>query len=358
MYILKQVNINSYRTSHHNLPEKGRKVHGKRGKHLQHLSYIPADILSSHHQKTVEVGTMEHYTCYLYSITASCCKTNDVRQDVFTSGQSTEAMQILPPSQDAQHINRSSYQFGTRRVGRWWIAEKIFIRPMFICKINRAEDCRLGEDDCVINFAGGTAGGVCSLHRVLLPVQAIRLSTKYTNGLGIGNVEFRGSEPAFAWRESGEPFRKNHPSVHPTEIRTSISPSSAVKLNTTGALANYATEAGSLEFKSRLSVLREKIAEEQAGEEDNEQNDDSPDKTSEEGAQRLWTVARLSLERPERVLYRQEMARHLHIMRGSQVLTHCEFMLPGNAQTSGKLPHLTMPEPSAERHPTRRPPLR
>ncbi|CAG2059549.1 unnamed protein product, partial [Timema podura] len=33
------------------------------------------------------------------------------------------------------------------------------------------------------------------------------------------------------------------PPVHPTEIRTSISPSSAVELNTTGALANYATEA-------------------------------------------------------------------------------------------------------------------
>nr|CAD7258480.1 unnamed protein product [Timema shepardi] len=32
--------------------------------------------------------------------------------------------------------------------------------------------------------------------------------------------------------------------VHPTEIRTAISPSSAVELNTTNALANYATEAG------------------------------------------------------------------------------------------------------------------
>nr|CAD7423126.1 unnamed protein product [Timema monikensis] len=32
--------------------------------------------------------------------------------------------------------------------------------------------------------------------------------------------------------------------VHPTEIRTSISPSSAVELNTTSGLANYATEAG------------------------------------------------------------------------------------------------------------------
>nr|CAD7606139.1 unnamed protein product [Timema genevievae] len=33
------------------------------------------------------------------------------------------------------------------------------------------------------------------------------------------------------------------PPVHLTEIRTSISPSSAVELNTTSALANYATEA-------------------------------------------------------------------------------------------------------------------
>nr|CAD7264395.1 unnamed protein product [Timema shepardi] len=36
---------------------------------------------------------------------------------------------------------------------------------------------------------------------------------------------------------------ENPPPVHPTEIRTSISPSSAVGLNTTSALANYATEA-------------------------------------------------------------------------------------------------------------------
>nr|CAD7257652.1 unnamed protein product [Timema shepardi] len=56
--------------------------------------------------------------------------------------------------------------------------------------------------------------------------------------------ERRGSKPAFAWRESGKPFRKNHPPVHPTEIRALISPSSGVELNTTSALANYATEAG------------------------------------------------------------------------------------------------------------------
>ncbi|CAG2054956.1 unnamed protein product [Timema podura] len=38
-------------------------------------------------------------------------------------------------------------------------------------------------------------------HRVLLPVWVIRLSTNYANGLGIGKFEFKGSEPAFAWKE-------------------------------------------------------------------------------------------------------------------------------------------------------------
>nr|CAD7258206.1 unnamed protein product [Timema shepardi] len=52
-----------------------------------------------------------------------------------------------------------------------------------------------------------------------------------------------GSEPAFAWRENGKPFEEKPASVHPTEIRTSISPSSAVELNTTSVLANYASEA-------------------------------------------------------------------------------------------------------------------
>nr|CAD7599878.1 unnamed protein product [Timema genevievae] len=43
------------------------------------------------------------------------------------------------------------------------------------------------------------------------------------------------------------------PPVHPTEIRTSISPSSAVELITTSALANYATEAGVLPASRKIS---------------------------------------------------------------------------------------------------------
>nr|CAD7592187.1 unnamed protein product [Timema genevievae] len=50
-----------------------------------------------------------------------------------------------------------------------------------------------------------------------------------------------GLGPYFIKRKRG---KEKPPPVHPTEIRTSISPSSAVELNTTSALANYATEAG------------------------------------------------------------------------------------------------------------------
>nr|CAD7398327.1 unnamed protein product [Timema cristinae] len=71
--------------------------------------------------------------------------------------------------------------------------------------------------------------------------------------------EYIRSEPEFAWREIG---KKNHlgnrPPVDPTEIRTSISPSSAVELNTTSALANYATEADI--FLSSLILRRASFA--------------------------------------------------------------------------------------------------
>nr|CAD7568588.1 unnamed protein product [Timema californicum] len=52
---------------------------------------------------------------------------------------------------------------------------------------------------------------------------------------------------AFTTDNGGREFQESAeqpPPVHPTEIRTSISPSSADELNTTSALANYATEAG------------------------------------------------------------------------------------------------------------------
>nr|CAD7444545.1 unnamed protein product [Timema bartmani] len=58
--------------------------------------------------------------------------------------------------------------------------------------------------------------------------------------------------------EQGEwkTIQEKPPPVHPTEIRTSISPSSAVELNTTSAFANYATEAGEIFPRVNLSVCR------------------------------------------------------------------------------------------------------
>nr|CAD7261315.1 unnamed protein product [Timema shepardi] len=50
--------------------------------------------------------------------------------------------------------------------------------------------------------------------------------------------------------------KENPPPVHQTEIRTSISPSSAVELNTTSALANYATEAGNITLKCMICYKR------------------------------------------------------------------------------------------------------
>nr|CAD7197251.1 unnamed protein product [Timema douglasi] len=105
--------------------------------------------------------------------------------------------------------------------------------------------------------------------------------------------ESRLREPAFAWRKSGKPLHvktapssperdsnldlpalgslaqhetsyvteEKPPPVHPTEIRTSISPSSAVELNTTSALANYATEAVILPpiIQKRCVVIKKKL---------------------------------------------------------------------------------------------------
>nr|CAD7571224.1 unnamed protein product [Timema californicum] len=61
---------------------------------------------------------------------------------------------------------------------------------------------------------------------------------------------FRIDDNTGFWRQFGFGIEKPPP-VHPTEIRTSIYPSSADELNTTSALANYATEA---EVSCELSI--------------------------------------------------------------------------------------------------------
>nr|CAD7438878.1 unnamed protein product [Timema bartmani] len=56
------------------------------------------------------------------------------------------------------------------------------------------------------------------------------------------SVTTRTSSPSDAPINNISPLEPRVCTVHPTEIRTSISPSSVAWLNTTGALANYATE--------------------------------------------------------------------------------------------------------------------
>nr|CAD7571575.1 unnamed protein product [Timema californicum] len=58
------------------------------------------------------------------------------------------------------------------------------------------------------------------------------------------NLALSCSYPAGWKRLSSEQVYPHSLGGHPTEIRTSISPSSAVELNTTSALSNYVTEAG------------------------------------------------------------------------------------------------------------------
>nr|CAD7438516.1 unnamed protein product [Timema bartmani] len=71
----------------------------------------------------------------------------------------------------------------------------------------------------------------------------------------------QGLQSRFVWvflaleKFSGEwkTIKEKPPPVHPTEIRTSISPSSAAELNTTSALANYAIEAALL-YRTQLTM--------------------------------------------------------------------------------------------------------
>nr|CAD7573277.1 unnamed protein product [Timema californicum] len=73
--------------------------------------------------------------------------------------------------------------------------------------------------------------------------------------LGIGKVELEEVTPHLRGGRVENHLGKKT-SVHPTEIRTSISPSSAVELNTTSVLANYTTEAVAVEGAYHYFIAR------------------------------------------------------------------------------------------------------
>nr|CAD7590842.1 unnamed protein product [Timema genevievae] len=93
------------------------------------------------------------------------------------------------------------------------------------------------------NMSNFKPGGTNSIHH---PWAFGKEKVKYTFGL-LG-APFEKGQDKKGVDEFPETFRslglikQLQDSVHPTEIRTSISPSSVVELNTTSALANYATE--------------------------------------------------------------------------------------------------------------------
>ncbi|CAG2053634.1 unnamed protein product [Timema podura] len=81
---------------------------------------------------------------------------------------------------------------------------------------------------------------------VLLPVEIIRIFISYASELRIGKIKFRGIVPVFVWRESSEPFRKNHSQY----IQTGLNPDLPVIGNLvyckSDAFDHVATEAGRL----------------------------------------------------------------------------------------------------------------
>nr|CAD7204462.1 unnamed protein product [Timema douglasi] len=114
-----------------------------------------------------------------------------------------------------------------------------------------------GEDENVLMESWNVLNGL---------LNACGLGTQRENServlgeYGDDKVNENGSEPAFAWKESGKEFRNPLPPVHPTEIRTSISSSSAVELNTTSALANYTTEVALGHKKKKIYLGTHPIA--------------------------------------------------------------------------------------------------
>nr|CAD7438994.1 unnamed protein product [Timema bartmani] len=134
--------------------------------------------------------------------------------------------------------NRNAENTVDGSIRRWWVISSP-MTPSILCNVIGTRNCyqshlRQKEQE----LAGG-----CSKER-------------------IGKVEYRGSEPAFAWRErEWKTIWEKPPPVHPTEIRTSISLSSAVELNTTSTLANYATEADQRNVSSAGEYARKKLRE-------------------------------------------------------------------------------------------------
>nr|CAD7263500.1 unnamed protein product [Timema shepardi] len=95
----------------------------------------------------------------------------------------------------------------------------------------------------VLLFIQADAGSYSSPVAYLVLTDSSQL-TSDSKHLGIGKVELEEVNSRLRGGRVENHLGTPTLTVHPTGIRNSISPSSAVGLNTTSALANYATEAG------------------------------------------------------------------------------------------------------------------
>nr|CAD7404421.1 unnamed protein product [Timema cristinae] len=108
----------------------------------------------------------------------------------------------------------------------------------------RAGQTRKQTSDRIKSKTSGLAGRCWSVHvrkaaRVIAPASRSAYLAPYSAPTVETHPEV--THPNIKWKT----IKEKPPPVHPTEIRTSSSPSSAVELNTTSALANYTTEVDS-----------------------------------------------------------------------------------------------------------------
>nr|CAD7200792.1 unnamed protein product [Timema douglasi] len=93
------------------------------------------------------------------------------------------------------------------------------------------------------------------LSHILLPVQAIRICTGYTDVLEIKKVEFRGSVLAFAWKESGKLFMKTTQYTQPELELKSLHQRQSKRVEKTTSIEKKTMDIEERGVKLRLTVV-------------------------------------------------------------------------------------------------------
>nr|CAD7567584.1 unnamed protein product [Timema californicum] len=190
----------------------------------------------------------------------------------------------------------------------------------------------------------------------IFPSSAVELNTtsalaNYATEAGIGEVEFRGNETAFSWRESGKPFMKNHPSSQNLDSNLNLPVLGSLAQHETSTLANYATEwsrIGKIELEEVDPHLRGGRVENYLG----NTTPSSPDRDSNLDLSVL--SSRAQHDKRAKVRPRWQLARHSPGLRGHVEIasaldtapvdllstggTHVDHMFPGEGKVTYSSP--------------------